>query len=163
MSNFEIVSRRGGNKQETTPAMKLEDHIEEKSVSSADKSSWKNVPRNPCYMIVLVGSPNGPLVSGRAIGVRSDEKFFIADWLLPPIYEEHFDWTVESRKRLDTFIGCGCTSAGPCGVHKMYIPQWQQADMQRLNLIGNAPVPEAVEIMMKADKARQASQIAIPR
>lgn len=158
MSNnkFEVVSRRGGNKEGVIAAPILETAPEK---SAGDKSTWKNV----AYMIVLIGSQGGPLVSGRAIGLRADEKFFIADYFLPPIYPEHFDWTVEARKRLDTFIGCDCTSAGPCGVHKMYLPQWLQADTQRLELIGSRPVPEAVEVMIKADQARKASQIAIPR
>lgn len=158
MSNkFEVVSRRGADKQEPVAAPEIIPAPEPET--AGDKSTWKNV----AYMIVLIGSQGGPLVSGRAIGLRADEKFFIADYFLPPIYPEHFDWTVESRKRLDTFLGCDCTSAGPCGVHKMYLPQWLEADGQRLALIGSSKVPEAVEVMMKADQARKASQIAIPR
>ena len=158
MSNnkFEIVDRRRQNKEETAAPEIISAPAAE---NAGDKSTWKNV----AYMIVLIGSQGGPLVSGRAIGLRADEKFFIADYFLPPIYPEHFDWTVESRKRLDTFLGCDCTSAGPCGVHKMYLPQWLEADSQRLALIGSSKVPEAVEVMMKADQARKASQIAIPR
>ena len=162
MSNkFEVIDRRRQNKEETAAPENISVPATE---NTGDKSTWKDIPKNPAYMVVLAGSPSGqPIVSGRAVGVRADEKFFIADWIFPPIYPEHFDWTVEVRKRLDTFLGCDCTSAGPCGVHKMYLPQWLEADSQRLALIGSSKVPEAVEVMMKADQARKASQIAIPR
>ena len=152
-STFEVTDRRGGNKEAPTPVLVAVPEI------AVDKSTWKNVG----YMIVLIGSKNGPLVSGRAVGLRSDEKFFIADWFLPPIYPEHFDWTSEARKRLDTFLGCGCTNVAPCAVHAMYMPQWIKADTQRLELIGNSPVPEAVEVMIKAERSRVASKIAVPR
>lgn len=156
MSNnkFEVIDRRRDKKQDAAPLV-----LVESPEPTGDKTTWKNV----AYMIVLFGSQGGPLVCGRAVGLRSDGKFFVADWIFPPIYPEHFDWTVESRKRLDTFLGCDCMSTAPCGVHKMYIPQWQEADGQRIALIGSAPVPEAVEVMMKAEQARKSSQIAIPR
>jgi hypothetical protein len=159
-NRFEIIDRRRQNKGETAAPEIISAAATE---TTGNKSTWKDVPNNPAYMVVLVGSNAGPLVSGRAIGLRADEKFFIADYFLPPIYPEHFDWTVESRKRLDTFLDCDCTSAGPCGVHEMYLPQWLEQDKQRLEMIGSRPVPEPVEVMMKADQARRASQIAIPR
>ena len=102
MSNFEIIDRRGEKKETPAPALVIEANAE----PEGDRSSWKNVG----YMIVLVPSNAGPLVVGRAVGLRSDEKFFIADWFLPQIYPEHLDWTVEARKRLDTFLGCECSS-----------------------------------------------------
>jgi hypothetical protein len=154
-SEFEYVDRRKEKKESPTPvAVEVPE-----PKPTANKSSWKNVG----YMIVLIGSQNGPLVSGRAVGLRSDEKFFIADWFLPPIYPEHLDWTVEARKRLETFLGCDCTNIAPCAVHKLYFPQWIKADTQRLELIGNSPVPEAVEVMIKAERSRAASKIAVPR
>lgn len=163
MSNkFEVIDRRGGNKQEAEASPEIIPAAA--TESTGDKSTWKNIPKNPAYMVVLAGSPSGqPIVSGRAVGLRADEKFFIADWIFPPIYPEHFDWTIEARKRLDTFLGCDCTSQAPCGVHKIYLQQWMQADQQRLALIGTTPVPEAVEVMAKAEQARRASKIAVPR
>ena len=155
LSNFEVKDRRGDKKE--TPAPVVVADPEPKP--AADKSRWKNVG----YMIILIPSNAGPIVTGRAVGLRSDEKCFIGDWFLPQIYPEHLDWTTEARKRLDTFLGCECQSLVPCAVHKMYVPQWIKADTQRLELIGSSPVPEAIEVMVKAERARQAAGIVVPR
>jgi hypothetical protein len=155
LSNFEIVDKRGGNKSVPEPVVLAAPEL----VPIADKSGWKNVG----YMIVLIPSNAGPIVAGRAVGLRTDEKCFVADYFLPPIFPEHFDWTAESRKRLDTFIGCDCAGRSPCSTHKILQPQWIRADTQRLELIGSSPVPEAIEIMVKADRARAASSIVVPR
>ena len=114
-------------------------------------------------MIVLVPSNAGPIVTGRAVGLRSDGLCFLADYFLSPIYPEHFDWTEEARKRLDTFLGCDCMRGGACSVHKLYVPQWIKADTQRLELIGSQQVPEAIEVMVKAERSRAASNILVPR
>ena len=161
MSNFEIKDRRGSNKEE--PLAVVAPVTEAVSETSVDRKSWKNIPHNPAYMIVMIPSNAGPLVAGRAVGIRSDEKCFIADYFLPQIYPANFDWTAEARKRLDTFLGCECSSASPCAVHKMQQPQWIKNDTQRLELIGSSPVPEAIEIMVKAERARAASGILVPR
>jgi hypothetical protein len=153
LSNFEVIDRRKDKKE--TPVL-----IEAPTPKpETNKSTWKNVG----YMIVLVPSNAGPLVAGRAVGLRCDEKCFLADYFLPQIYPEHLDWTIEARKRLDTFLGCDCTGGTPCSIHKMYVPQWIKADTQRLELIGNSPVPEAIEVMVKAERARAASSIVVPR
>ena len=155
MSNIKFVDHRGSNKQERVEVP----IVETVSEPTGDRSSWKNVG----YMIVLIPSNAGPIVTGRAVGLRSDEKCFIADYFLPQIYPEHFDWTIEARKRLDTFLGCECASGTPCAVHKMYQPQWIKADSQRLELIGSSPVPESIEVMIKAERARAESRIHVPR
>ena len=152
---FEIKDRRGENKQTPAPVAVEVPSNEPK----ADTSFWKNVG----YMIVLVPSNAGPIVTGRAVGLRSDGLCFIADYFLPQIYPEHFDWTVKARERLDTWLGCDCVRGNTCGTHKMYMPQWMKADSQRLELIGSSPVPEAIEIMFKADQARKSAGIAVPR
>jgi hypothetical protein len=155
LSNFEIVDRRK-DKKESPSLVVIPAEIPEQV---GDKSTWKNVG----YMIILIPSNAGPIVAGRAVGLRSDELCFIADYFLPQIYPEHFDWTGEARKRLDTFLGCECARGIPCAIHKMYVPQWVEADSQRLQLIGSSPVPEAVEVMVKAERARAASSILVPR
>jgi hypothetical protein len=47
----------------------------------------------------------------------------------------------------------------------MYIPQWQQADMQRLTLAGIKPAPRVLEILHKAEMARveRVKNISLPR
>ncbi len=157
MSNFEIVDRRK-EKKESSPLI-LIPKTEESEQPEGDKSTWKNVG----YMIIFIPSNAGPIVAGRAVGLRSDEKCFVADYFLPQIYPEHFDWTAKARERLDTFLECECSSGSPCSVHKLYQPQWIKADTQRLELIGSSPIPEAIEVMFKAERARAASNIVIPR
>ena len=155
MSNIEVIDRRGKNKEERVKVPVIEAVPE----PVGDKSSWKNVG----YMIVLIPSNAGPIVTGRAVGLRSDEKCFIADYFLPQIYPEHFDWTAKAKERLDTFLECDCVGGSPCAVHKMYQPQWIKADTQRLEMIGSSPVPEAIEVMVKAERERAASRIHVPR
>lgn len=150
MSSFELIDRRR-NKEERNP-----EPVQEVP-QNADE--WEDVG----YLIVLIPSNWGPIVAGRAAGLRSDSKTFVADYFLPQIYPEHLDWTVEARKRLDTFIGCECSSSAPCAVHRMYLEQWLQADIQRIELIGNSPVPKAIEMFMKAEQVKRSSNIAIPR
>jgi hypothetical protein len=151
LSNFEFKDHRGSNKEESAAAPVIAAAPE----PTADKSSWKNVG----YMICLIPSNAGPIVAGRAVGLRSDEKCFIGDYFLPQIYPEHFDWTAEARKRLDTYLGCECGIGVQCAVHREYLPQWIKADTQRLELIGSSPVPEAIEAMVKGQRA----SILIPR
>ena len=155
MSNIEFVDHRGKNKQERVEVPVVETVPE----PTGDKSSWKNVG----YMIVLIPSNAGPIVTGRAVGLRLDEKCFIADYFLPQIYPEHFDWTAKARERLDTFLDCECAGGTPCAVHKMSQTQWIKADTQRLELIGSSLVPEAIEVMVKAERTRAASRIHVPR
>jgi hypothetical protein len=150
-SKIEVIDRRGGRKEEPSAAPVVIEAPE----PVGDRSSWKSV----AYMICLVPSNAGPLVAGRAVGLRSDQKCFLADYFLSQIYPENFDWTVEARKRLETFIGCECTGGVPCAIHREYVPQWIKADTQRLELIGSSPVPEAIEVMIKA----QRQSILIPR
>jgi hypothetical protein len=142
-SNIKFIDRRGD--KEKAPALVAEVVPE----PAADRSSWKNVG----YMICLIPSNAGPIVAGRAVGLRSDGKCFIGDYFLSQIYPEHFDWTVESRKRLDTYLGCDCAVGIQCAVHKTYVPQWIKADTQRLELIGSSPVPEAIEAMVKGQRS----------
>lgn len=160
-SKIEVIDRRGSRKEEPAAAMVVEASPEPRA--AGDRSSWKNIPKNPGYMIALIPSNAGPIVVGRAVGLRSDEKCFIADFFLPQIYPEHFDWTAEARKRLDTFLGCECASGVQCAVHKIKQPEWIKNDTQRLELIGSSPVPEAIEVMVKAERARAASSILVPR
>jgi hypothetical protein len=43
------------------------------------------------------------------------------------------------------------------------MPQWLRADTDRLELIGNSAIPEAIEIMFKAERSRAAGSIVVPR
>lgn len=157
MSNFEVIDRR-----------RQKDHHEEpvKPVEGCVNGQWKDV----AYVLAWVPSgPNGSVMGiGRAVGIRTDGLGpFTADYILPNIWKTGFDWTVEARKRLDTYLGCGCTRSGPCSIHKIYYPQWQKADVQRIEMANSMPLPESVELLMRAEVAAQTKQkesnLVVPR
>jgi hypothetical protein len=79
------------------------------------------------------------------------------------MWPEGLQWEPKARERLDTFLDCECKEHGPCATHRMYIPQWQQADIQRLNLMASEPLPEVLEIVMRAEQARASQKIVAPR
>jgi hypothetical protein len=154
---FVINDRRGQKKEPRQDIQIVQAQLEE----NTDKSSWKEV----CFPMLLMnvqtgqGQPPQTIVMGRAAGERSDGRVFIADYALPQVWEAGFDWTKYAQKRLDTFLGCDCKETVPCATHKMYLPQWQQQDMQRLSAIAQAPVPRPLEILMMAEQARRSNLI----
>lgn len=154
-SRFEIKDRRGSNKIEPlAPAVAA---VEE--IPKVD-GEWEDV----AYLIVIAPGQNGNvMVVGRAVGLRNDGETFIGDWLFPPIWKESMQWQPEARKRLDTFKNCACGSGLLCSVHKLYLQQWRTADTQRMELIGSEPLPKAMEVLIKAEQARAAAKIAVPR
>ena len=124
-----------------------------------DRSFWKSTD----LLIVLNNVGGQMMIMGRALGLRSDDSFFCADWVLPPRWHDGIDWPKEARKRLDTFLNCECTNHGPCVEHQFNIPQWMRADGERLNLLAREPLSEAIEVMQKVEMARQKVQIVRPR
>jgi hypothetical protein len=116
-----------------------------------DASSWLNV----AFLIVFAPGPQGVIPIGRAVGLRSDDETFIADWQMPPIWPEGLDWTKVVRARLDTFLNCGCGTRELCATHKHYLVQWKQADAERLNAVACEPLPAALERLMMAERASQ--------
>lgn len=153
-----VINDRRGQAKPPREDIKMPELVAEEG----DKSSWKNVG----YMVVLGPGPQGPqgppIMLGRAIGLRSDEMLFVADYILPPVWKEDFVWQPAARKRLDTFLGCACIRSGSCSTHGLYLRQWKEADVERFNSFISAPLPEAIEIMFKAEMARQQSSIVIP-
>lgn len=154
MSNIEIIDRRQNKEHHAEPVV-----IEPEKA----RGEWIEVVFYP----VLVPQPDGsPMLFGRAAGLRGDDVPFVADVMLPPRWDAGYDWTVEARKRLDTFLECNCTSAGPCGVHQMYFKQWPEADMQRCSFIMQSPLPRVMEVIFTAERARQAAKrpnLVVPR
>lgn len=152
------MDRRGQKKAEPV-------EVEKPIVSSTDKSEWEEVK----YAIAWRPIPsNGPLqiiIIGRALGLRSDGLPFIADYWLTADYDDNRDWEEQAKKRLDTFLGCECSSHAPCAIHRMYIEQWEKQDIHRSQLCGQKKVPKVLEVLHKAERARReaAQNIAIPR
>lgn len=146
-----MVSRRGEAKVEAPPK------IQEVEVANAE-GGWKDVQ----FIVVLAGDSQGqPIVLGRAVGIRNDDLFFIADYVLPPLVKKDFLWQTEAKKRLDTFERCGCVSGTTCSTHQLYQSQWVQQDTERLGLIASTPMPPAIERMNRVEAARRARKPSI--
>jgi hypothetical protein len=167
---FEIVDKRRQKKDAELnsehASENLETEVSSKDVETGSKDSWKSV--SYCLQVSPLftknGQSGGALILGTAVGLRGDGKPFVANYALPqPTWPEGFNWEKKAKERLDTFLGCECDYGIPCAVHKMYLPQWQQADDQRLRLESTKPVPEAIEAMFKAESALRKSPIKIPR
>lgn len=122
-----------------------------------DKSAWLDVG----YYVIQAQTNVGMLMLGRATGKRSDCRPFAADYLLPPVWAEDFKWQPEAKKRLDTYLNCDC-GATPCAIHRHYHEQWHKADQERLQAIITAPLPESVELVIKAETMAKQSQIVVP-
>lgn len=157
-----VVDRRKEKAEaEAATILTIEEAVPQEEQPSTYGKKWKSIG----LMIVFIqGQGNAPIPAGRAIGMRDDGKGpFIADLIFPPIWPEKLDWVKEVRKRLDTFLGCECKEHNPCAVHKIIMPQWTREDTKRISEISSQPIPECIEILMKADQARQNSKIIVPR
>lgn len=158
MSNIEIVDRRRNKDHHVEPVKAAE--------PEKGKGGWKSVG----YMIQLRPASGGmPIPIGRAVGVRDDGMGpFAADYILPNIWGPDFNWQSHAKKRLDTFVNCECRSQARCAVHELLMPQWETEDVRRINTANEAPMPEAIELFMRAEIAARASRnpqpnIVVPR
>ena len=120
------------------------------------------------YTLVQLNIGGQRMFAGRAVGLRTDEKVFVADWMLPPVWEEDLSWQAEAKKRLLTYKSCSCDSRGRCAFHveacagQLGPGKWIEEDMQRLRKVSTTPLCEALEVLMKAEAARQNAKIVTP-
>ena len=143
--------------------------IEFKKQVHGEKLSWKSVGY---VMVIMPIGPPGPgqqqLFMVRAVGLRTDGMIFTADFALPPIWEEGSDYAADAKYRLDTFKSCACDTRGRCKFHGEVCPgpagpgRWLEEDIKRIQKIQTAPVPEAVEVLMKAEAERAQRRIVVP-
>lgn len=157
---FTVIDKRGANnpvQERETPVAQTTDNRE------VSERKWVSL----AYLIVLNTPPNqGPLVMGRAAGLANDENVFVADYLFGARWEAGFDWTIDVKRRLDTFLTCTCSpKSGPCQFHRRVAPTgWLQEDMTRIREEGERIVPKVLEVLSKAEKTRQQAQrILAPR
>jgi hypothetical protein len=150
---FTVVDRRGQNH---TPEPEIIPEVRPAS------QTWEDVD----YLYTLAQHPQfGMLMLGRAVGVRSDGKPFMADYVLfPRVTNNTIDWRPHSKKRLDTFLNCECSIAhGPCAVHKLYLPKWLEQDLERMQRLSAEPVSRALEALHHAELAKQKSNLVVAR
>ena len=126
--------------------------VEFKKTVRGEVQTWKSVG----YVLATLPIGGQSVLMLQAVGLRTDEKLFTVNYALPPIWEEGADYTVAVKDRLDSFKACACDDRGRCKFHGEAMPgpggpgKWLEADMKRLGNIQNEPLPEAVEILMKA-------------
>lgn len=124
--------------------------------------------RSVGYTLVQLNINGTGMFAGRAVGLRTDDALFTADWMLPPVWEEGLSWQAEALKRLNTFRGCSCGPTGRCKFHgetcagNLGPGKWIEEDMQRLRKVSTTPLCEALEVLMKAEAARANSRIVTP-
>jgi hypothetical protein len=156
VKEFVINDRRGQRKdpREEVTAITLADNPE----PEADKSSWKEVG----YFAIPVQTRFGLLMMGKVAGIRSDGRAFCANYLIAPVWTDTFSWQPLARTRLDTYLGCGCSATAPCATHNLYLASWAKADDARAERAAMEPVPQAIEVILRAEMAEQQSRIVVP-
>jgi hypothetical protein len=159
-----VVNDRRGEKKEPREEVPVVSEAARKAEASKDKSKWKDVS----YLIVQAQVAPGAVVNVlRGCGERSDGRPFVADWLMPQYWTDKADiiqvGTKNVRGRLDTFLNCGCMEGGnACDDHRESIALWGKLDMERLNKLSNKPMPSSLELVIRAEQARQQSSIVKP-
>jgi hypothetical protein len=157
---FTFVDKRGQN----NPIQEKPKPIEESEDTRPVKDRrWKSI----AYVIAINQASDGsPIVLGKAFGLADDQNIFFADYLFGMRWEAGFDWTIDAKRRLDTFLQCTCDQkTGPCKYHRrMTNGGWLKEDHDRIREDGDRAVPEVLEILSKANKTRvQAQQVLAPR
>jgi hypothetical protein len=157
-NGFTVVDKRGQNNPiQEKPVVRVNDE----DLPVQDRR-WKSVG----YLVLpLPPGPDGQIhFVGQAAGLGSDGNTFVANWTFGMRWERGFDWTIDATRRLDSFLQCACTSHVRCGYHRRMCPNgWLKEDMDRIREDGNRPVPEVIEILFKAERARRQAQVVMAR
>lgn len=148
----------------SNPKRTYGDVVPFKKTVLGEVQSWKSVG----FVVAFLPMGQAQVLMVRAVGMRSDERLFTADYAMPPVWEEGDDFTAEAMKRLNTFKACCCDDHGRCKFHGEALPgqkgagKWLEADMKRLQSIQGAQLPEAVEALMKIETERMNNRIVVP-
>jgi len=157
-SGFTVVDKRGQN---NPVREKIDVAVNDADLPVQDRK-WESV----AYQITVQPHPDGStLFGGQVVGLANDENLFTAVYIFGMRWEAGFDWTVDARRRLDSFLQCACTNTVKCSYHRRMAPHgWLKEDFDRIREEGAKPVPKAIEILFKAERARQQAQrILAPR
>jgi len=151
-----VIDRRGqnhGTVEIETPKPQESEEVQK------GKRTWKSQG----FLIVMAQGPQGIVISGRVVGLRGDGQLCVADYMFAPVVPEHEDWKKEARRRLNTFLGCDCKTGYQCHTHKIAIQNWNREDVDRVAKSTQKNLPEAIEVLMRAEQARQKTGIVVPR
>ena len=126
---------------------------------------WKSVG----YVVAMLPMGQATIMMMRAVGLRESGLLFTADYAIPGMVKDESESFIAAAKwRLDTFNGCACDRSGRCKFHGEVLPgpggpgRWLEEDIKRLQKNQQEPMPEAVEILMKAEAARANQRIVVP-
>ena len=155
-SEIIVIDRRGqnhGTVEIETPKPQESEEVQK------GKRTWKSQG----FLIVMAQGPQGDVISGRVVGLRGDGQLCVADYMFAPVVPEHEDWKKEARRRLNTFLGCDCKTGYQCHTHQIAIQNWNREDVDRVAKSTQKNLPEAIEVLMKAEQERQKTGIVVPR
>jgi hypothetical protein len=141
-------------------------------VASIDGKHKKNQPppwKSVGYVVAMLPMGQATIMMMRAVGLRESGLLFTADYAIPGmVKDETENFVAAARYRLDTFQVCACDRSGRCKFHGEVLPgpggpgRWLEEDIKRLQDMQKQPMPEAVEILMKAEAARANQRIVVP-
>ena len=129
-----------------------------------DEPAWKSVG----FVVAMLPMGQATIMMMRAVGLRESGLLFTADYAIPGMVEEGEDFVAAAKYRLDTFKICACDRNGRCKFHGEMLPgavgpgKWLEEDIARLKKQQAQPMPEAVEVLMKAEAARANQRIVVP-
>lgn len=143
----------------------------DKKVSAIDGKRKKNEPqdwKSVGFLVAMLPVGQATIMMMRGVGLRESGLLFTADYAIPGMVEEGEDFVAAAKYRLDTFKTCACDRNGRCKFHGEMLPgsvgpgKWLEEDIARLKKQQAQPMPEAVEILMKAEAARANQRIVVP-
>lgn len=157
---FEVIDKRGQNNPIQEKPKPVDQEVDTRPVKNR---TWKSIG----YWCVPTPMQDGTiLLIGRAHGLADDGNIFQADYLVDQHWDSGRDWTIDAKRRLDTFLLCPCDmKTGPCQFHRRLTNGgWQKEDTSRIRENGDRPLPEVLEVLFRAERAKQQAQrIIAPR
>lgn len=156
---FTVVDKRGQNatvQEKPIPVASAADS------SPAKERSWESLG----YLIGVNQGKEGMFIYGRVAGLATDGEIFTADYMFGGRWEAGFDWTIDAKRRLDTYLTCSCSAKkGHCSYHRRMDANggWLKEDMDRIKTDGQRQVPKVIEVLFRAERDKKlASKIISP-
>jgi hypothetical protein len=138
--------------------------VEFKKTVRGEVQTWKSVGYLPVFL--PVGGQQVLMI--QAVGLRTDDRLFTANYALPPMWEVGDDYMAAAKDRLDSFKACSCDDRGRCKFHGEAMMsasapgKWLESDLKRLKKFHEMPMPEAVEVLMRGMQEAAQRRIVTP-
>jgi len=127
-------------------------------------NEWKSIG----YAIASIPTPGpqgaiGFIQIGVAAAIRSgDNSQQVGRRLMPPIIPEAWDWKVEAKARLDTYLDCDCNGFSKCQFHFGQEPQWEKEDMQAAQITKLEQIPDGLRGIVGPPREQDMKRIILP-